>query len=146
MFCFKNITRNMLSQKPREAVYISIKTKGKQAKGKNVIKKQNKKLYKQKKVNNKVWIQRHRFHSRKSKVLTIKSRTETHFGQTNISLNLRLPAKWDALKNVFFYLDFRSYLFYVTVPNCFIVLCTYFCRRKSPPKAFLNRQNGRKNS
>lgn len=54
MFCFKNITRNMLSQKPREAVYISIKTKGKQAKGKNVIKKQNKKLYKQKKVNNKV--------------------------------------------------------------------------------------------
>ena len=39
----------MLLQKPREAVYISIKTKGKQAKGKNVIKKQNKKLYKQKK-------------------------------------------------------------------------------------------------
>ena len=101
----------MLLQKPRDAVYISIKTKGKQAKGKNVIKKQNKKLYKQKMVNNKVWIQRHRFHSRKSKVLTIKSRTETHFGQTNISLNLRLPAKWDALKNVFFYLDFRAYLF-----------------------------------
>ena len=40
MFCFENISRNTLSQKPRELLRVSSKTEGKQAKGekKNIIK------------------------------------------------------------------------------------------------------------
>ena len=39
MFCFENISRNALSQKPRELLRVSSNTEGKQAKGeKNIIK------------------------------------------------------------------------------------------------------------
>ena len=65
-----------------------------------------------------------------SKVLTVKSQTETHFRKNkhimqpvlNPKNRLRSETHWQ----LFFYLDFRPYLFKATGPNCFIVSCKIF--------------------